>query len=132
LLMVGVASRKNKGKLRARPRVGQGSVVETFLLTKGANAPLVQDEQPLGAVRVTASWAASEGLDVDACALLLGEDGRVRSDSDFVFYNQPDAEDGAVRLLGKVSQDGLSEDRLLVGLQDLPESVAKVLIVLSL
>ena len=39
--------------------------------------------------------------DVDVAALLLGADGRVRSDEDFVFYNAPTGGDGAVRLLGK-------------------------------
>ncbi len=102
------------------------------MLSKGANAPLVHDEQSLGSVRLTASWAPGEGLDVDACALLLDRDGKVRSNDDFVFYNQVEAEDGAVRLLGKTKEDGQAQDRLLVGLQNLPESIAKVLIALSL
>ena len=39
--------------------------------------------------------------DVDASALLLGPDGRVRSDEDFVFYNQPRHPSGMVWRLGK-------------------------------
>ncbi|MDL4817652.1 restriction endonuclease [Actinomadura opuntiae] len=36
--------------------------------------------------------------DHDPCALLLGHDRKVRSDADFVFYNQPVSKDGAVGL----------------------------------
>lgn len=36
--------------------------------------------------------------DHDPCALLLGHDRKVRSDADFVFYNQPASADGAVGL----------------------------------
>ena len=78
---------------------------------------------------MTASWAARADVDVDVCVLLLGAEDKARSDADLVFYNQPEAEDGAVRLLGKTSEEGEGRDRLLVGLQDLPESVAKVLVV---
>ena len=49
-------------------------------LTKGANAPL-----PDGPVTVRVVAAAP----VDISALLLTEAGKVRSDADFVFYNQP-------------------------------------------
>ncbi|MEV0687190.1 TerD family protein [Nocardia sp. NPDC050378] len=49
-------------------------------LSKGANAPVPSSE-----VRVTV--AADTGADL--AALLLTAAGKVRSDSDFVFYNQP-------------------------------------------
>ncbi|WP_354642694.1 restriction endonuclease [Kitasatospora camelliae] len=40
----------------------------------------------------------STGAEADLTLLLLAEDGRVRSDEDFVFYHQPTAEGGAVTL----------------------------------
>ncbi|MFF2553138.1 TerD family protein [Nocardia sp. NPDC058058] len=49
-------------------------------LTKGANAPINTDEV---VVEVSAATA------VDVAALLLTTTGKVRSDSDFIFYNQP-------------------------------------------
>jgi stress response protein SCP2 len=51
-------------------------------LTKGANAPL-----PPGPVSVRVTAAAP----VDISALLVAGTGKVRSDDDFVFYNQPSA-----------------------------------------
>src|SRR4051794_12339059 len=60
-------------------------------LTKGGNAPL-----PVPQVRLEFAWQARVGLDVSA--LLLDSTGKVRGDGDFVFFNQPQAENGAVRL----------------------------------
>jgi stress response protein SCP2 len=51
-------------------------------LAKGANAPLTSTS-----VTATVEVAAA----ADLSALLVTEDGKVRSDADFVFYNQPQA-----------------------------------------
>ena len=57
----------------------------THAMLKGSNVPL-----DATAVRAVLRWTPGPGVpDVDASALLLGPDGRVRSDEDFVFYNQP-------------------------------------------
>ncbi|MET9658112.1 VWA domain-containing protein [Streptomyces sp. NPDC006510] len=67
------------------------------ILSKGANVPVAAS-----AVRAVLDWAAGSGVpDVDASALLLNGGGRVRSDDDFVFYNQPRHASGAVNHLGK-------------------------------
>ncbi|MFD3696281.1 VWA domain-containing protein [Streptomyces sp. NPDC058646] len=66
-------------------------------LNKGANLPVTAIR-----VRAVLAWSAGDGLpDVDGSALLLTRRGRVRSDADFVFYNQPRHASGAVRHLGK-------------------------------
>ncbi|WP_404953167.1 VWA domain-containing protein [Streptomyces sp. 147326] len=66
-------------------------------LHKGANLPVGATS-----VRAVLCWSAGPGVpDVDASALLLTAAGRVRSDDDFVFYNQPRHASGAVRHLGK-------------------------------
>ena len=75
-------------------------------LTKGANAPLGQDE-----VVLTLAWQGSVTLDVSA--LLLGPDGKVRSDDDFIFYNQPSHFSGAVAHLGAT---GVAGQRDSIGL----------------
>ncbi|WP_421673376.1 TerD family protein, partial [Streptomyces albus] len=54
-------------------------------MTKGSNIQLETT-----AVRAVLCWTPGTGVpDVDASALLLGTDGQVRTDDDFVFYNQP-------------------------------------------
>ena len=69
----------------------------THAMLKGSNVPLEAT-----AVRAVLRWTPGQGVpDVDASALLLGPDGRVRSDEDFVFYNQPRHPSGLVWHLGK-------------------------------
>lgn len=81
-------------------------------LSKGANMPVAAS-----AVRAVLSWTAGPAVpDVDASALVLGADGRVRSDDDFVFYNQPRHASGAVRHLGKQrGSDTLEADLAALG-----------------
>ncbi|MCX4445176.1 VWA domain-containing protein [Streptomyces sp. NBC_01789] len=81
-------------------------------LSKGANMPVTAS-----AVRAVLGWSAGPGVpDVDASALVLGTDGRVRSDGDFVFYNQPRHASGAVRHLGKrTGSDTVEADLAALG-----------------
>ncbi|MFE6766791.1 VWA domain-containing protein [Streptomyces sp. NPDC057689] len=68
-------------------------------------------------VRAVLGWSAGPGVpDVDASALVLAADGRVRSDGDLVFYNQPRHASGAVRHLGKQpGSDTLEADLAALG-----------------
>ena len=53
------------------------------------------------AVRAELSWDAGSPVDVDISALLLADTGKVRSDDDFIFYNQPQHARSSVRHTGK-------------------------------
>ncbi|MDT7555427.1 MAG: hypothetical protein QOI16_4229, partial [Pseudonocardiales bacterium] len=94
------------------------------VLTKGGNVALLHrsavEQSHLQAV---VRWSDPHGAEVDVAALLLGSDGRVRSDEDFVFYNAPSGGGGAVRLLGKRTGDDVAEDRVAVDLEALPHDV---------
>lgn len=81
-------------------------------LSKGANMPVTAST-----VRAVLGWSPGSGVpDVDASALLLTGGGRVRSDDDFVFYNQPRHASGAVRHLGKqAGADALDVDLDVLG-----------------
>lgn len=80
-------------------------------MLKGSNTPV-----PTAALRVELGWRTGRGVpDADASALLLVS-GKVRSDADFVFYNQPAHSSGAVRHEGKRDAGGRVTDTLLVDL----------------
>ncbi|MGW7067368.1 TerD family protein [Streptomyces sp. NPDC054855] len=99
----------------------------THAMLKGSNVPLEAT-----AVRAVLRWTPGQGVpDVDASALLLGADGRVRSDEDFVFYNQPRHPSGKVWRLGKkrVAQ-GLT-DTIQTDMAGLDPAVSRVLLVAS-
>ncbi|MEU6031079.1 TerD family protein [Streptomyces tauricus] len=103
----------------------------THAMLKGSNVPL-----DATAVRAVLRWTPGRGVpDVDASALLLGPDGRVRSDEDFVFYNQPRHPSGKVWRLGKKRvNDGLAEgltDTIQSDLAGVDNGVGRILLVAS-
>ncbi|CAM5555914.1 TerD family protein [Streptomyces abikoensis] len=99
----------------------------THAMLKGSNIPL-----DARSVRAVLRWTPGPGVpDVDASALLVGENGRVRSDEDFVFYNQPRHPSGAVRHLPKKRLvEGLT-DAIETDLTGLEPSVHRVVLAAS-
>ncbi|MDX3645823.1 TerD family protein, partial [Streptomyces sp. MB09-02B] len=99
----------------------------THAMLKGSNVPVEAT-----AVRAVLRWAPGQDApDVDASALLLGPDGRVRSDEDFVFYNQPRHPSGKVWRLGKKRvADGLT-DTIQTDLAGVESAVGQILLVAS-
>jgi TerD domain len=77
-------------------------VVAGDVLIKGANVSLLhRSAVEQGRLYAVVRWSDPRGVaDVDVSALLLGADGRVRSDEDFVFYNAPAGGDGAAARRG--------------------------------
>ncbi|GHC25105.1 MULTISPECIES: TerD family protein [Streptomyces] len=99
----------------------------THAMLKGSNVPLQATT-----VRAVLRWTPGQGVpDVDASALLLGPDDRVRSDEDFVFYNQPRHPSGQVWRLGKKRvAEGLT-DTIQTDLAGVEASVGRILLVAS-
>ncbi|MDR3036213.1 MAG: TerD family protein [Kitasatospora sp.] len=101
-------------------------------LTKGANAELFAEGSEPGPVTVALSWTDPTGAgDADVSVLLLGADGKVRGEADFLFYNCPATSDGSVQLLGKVPTGSGTQDRILVDLAALPAEVHQVVLAAS-
>ncbi|MGW1724531.1 TerD family protein [Streptomyces sp. NPDC002306] len=99
----------------------------THAMLKGSNVPVEATT-----VRAVLRWTTGQGVpDVDASALLLGLDGRVRSDEDFVFYNQPRHPSGKVWRLGKKRvAEGLT-DTIQTDLVGVEPGVGQILLVAS-
>ena len=89
-------------------------------LSRGANCPL---PSPV----VTLSVACASAVDVSA--LLVAEDGKVRSDADMVFYNAPTGP--GVRYL-PAAQGPRGVDAVTVDTAAVPADVAKVVVTASL
>lgn len=95
-------------------------------MPKGSNTPV-----PTTALRVELGWRSGPGVpDADASALLL-VGGKVRSDGDFVFYNQPAHSSGAVRHEGKRTAGGRVTDTLLVDLARVEPGIETVIVAAS-
>ncbi|MEU4979273.1 TerD family protein [Streptomyces sp. NPDC021969] len=97
-------------------------------MTKGGNLPV-----PAGPLQVAVTWRQSAHVpDVDVSALLLDATGRVRSDADLVFYNQPAHPSGAVRHLGKgQGADGTGADWLWLDLAAVELGMDRVVVAAS-
>ncbi|MGW6530811.1 TerD family protein [Streptomyces venezuelae] len=96
-------------------------------MSKGSNVPV-----PAPAVRIELGWGSGAGVpDADASALLLSPSGKVRSDADFVFYNQPAHASGAVRHEGKTTTGTGVSDVLNVDLARVEPEIETVVLAAS-
>ncbi|MDX2294800.1 MULTISPECIES: TerD family protein [Streptomyces] len=86
-------------------------------MTPGSNLPLT-------APRVAVDVAAPVRLDVSG--LLLGANGKVRSDDDFIFYNQPAGPGVTYR-----SGGGTAPDAILVDTGGLPAGIERIVVTAS-
>ncbi|MBR7678454.1 TerD family protein, partial [Streptomyces daliensis] len=84
-------------------------------MTPGSNLPLT-------ATRVAVDVTSPTRLDVSG--LLLGSEGKVRSDADFVFYNQPSGQG--------VTHSSGAADTITVDTAAVPADVEKVVVTASL
>ncbi|MGW0117253.1 TerD family protein [Streptomyces sp. NPDC003327] len=86
-------------------------------MTPGSNIPLT-------AVRVAVDVSAPVRLDVSG--LLLGANGKVRSDDDFIFYNQPSGPGVTYR-----SGGGTAPDAIVVDTGALPAGIERIVVTAS-
>ncbi|MFF9766709.1 TerD family protein [Streptomyces sp. NPDC014636] len=86
-------------------------------MTPGSNIPL-------SAARVTVDVSAPVRLDVSG--LLLTADGKVRSDDDFIFYNQPTGPGVTYRSGGGTAPDAVTVDTAAV-----PPEIEKIVVTAS-
>lgn len=113
--------------LARRKPLPPGTMVGMTSMRKGANMPVAASS-----VRAVLSWTAGAGLpDVDVSALLLTEQGRVRGDDDFIFYNQPKHASGAVSHVGKSLTGPVLTDTVRVELGAVEPPIHSVLIAAS-
>ncbi|WP_143670993.1 TerD family protein, partial [Streptomyces sp. b84] len=98
----------------------------SMTMQKGSNVAV-----PAGAVRVEVGRHTAPGTpDVDASALLLVA-GKVRSDADFVFYNQPAHASGAVRHEGKRTVPDRVTDTLVVDFGKVEPAIDRIVVAAS-
>ena len=73
-------------------------------LVKGGNVSLTKEAPSMNVALVGLGWDArvtdGQAFDLDASVFLVGENGKVLSDSHFVFYNNTTSPDGAVQHQG--------------------------------
>ena len=75
-------------------------------------------------------------FDLDASAFLLGRNGKVRSDADFVFYGNQEHFSGAVKSMGDDTSGGNSEEgddeQIFIDFKKIPADVEKIAITVTI
>ena len=107
-------------------------------LSKGGNLSLSKADPGLTKLLVGLGWdeRATDGVDfdLDASAFLLSAAGKVRSDADFIFYNQLRSPDGSVEHTGdnrSGAGDG-DDESVKIDLSLIPADVDKVVFTVTI
>ncbi len=107
-------------------------------LGKGGNVSLSQTEPSLKKILIGLGWEArssdGENFDLDASAFLVRENGKVRCDEDFIFYNQLVSTCGSVVHTGDDSTGGSGGDdeALKIDFEKVPELIKRVVVCVTI
>jgi tellurium resistance protein TerD len=101
-------------------------------LTKGGNVSLSKEAPGLKKIVLGLGWdprkTDGKEFDLDAMVFLTNDGGKVRSDADFVFFNNKQSSDGSV-VHGGDNRSGAGEgddETIMIDLEKLPTDVQKV------
>lgn len=107
-------------------------------LQKGGNVNLSKEAPSLKKLIVGLGWdpRSTDGaaFDLDGSAFLLKTDGKVRSDADFIFYNNLKSADGSVTHLGDntTGQGDGDDEQLSIDLAVVPADVDRVVVAVTI
>lgn len=107
-------------------------------LSKGGNVSLTKEAPGLSSLLIGLGWEARStdgaAFDLDASAFLLNASGKVRSDADFIFYNQLKSSDGSIEHMGdNLTGEGDGDDEeLVIQLNDVPADIEKVAVAVTI
>ncbi|MEY3807979.1 MAG: hypothetical protein RI893_955 [Pseudomonadota bacterium] len=107
-------------------------------LTKGGNISLSKTDPTLKNLIVGLGWDArpTDGadFDLDASAFMIKEDGKVRSDSDFIFYNQTRSMCGSVEHTGdnRTGAGDGDDESVIVLLDKIPADILRVVFIVTI
>ena len=107
-------------------------------LSKGGNVSLSKEAPGLRAVNVGLGWdvrtTTGADFDLDASALMVGSNGKILSDSHFVFFNNLTSPDGSVEHTGdNLTGEGEGDDEMIkVNLVSVPPEVDKIVVTVSI
>lgn len=107
-------------------------------LTKGGNVNLSKEAPTMTQATLGLGWdtRATDGqdFDLDAIAFLVGDNGKVRQDSDFIFFNNLVSADGSVKHNGdnRTGEGDGDDETLSIDLQKIAPDVTKVVFAVTI
>ena len=102
-------------------------------LSKGQKVDLTKNNPGLSKLLVGLGWDTNKydggyDFDLDAAAFLLGPNGKVTNDGDFVFYNNLNHASGSVEHMGD-NRTGAGEgddEQIRIDLSKVPDTISKI------
>lgn len=107
-------------------------------LSKGGNVSLSKVDPGMKNILIGLGWdvRATDGqdYDLDASVFLLSESGKVRSDADFIFYNNLRSVDGAVEHTGdnRTGEGDGDDESVKIHLEKISADVTKIVFVVTI
>lgn len=107
-------------------------------LSKGGNVSLSKEAPGLSKILIGLGWdvRATDGaqFDLDASVFLVAATGKVRSDADFVFYNNLKSADGSVEHTGdnRTGEGDGDDEAVKVSLDSVPADVDKIVVAVTI
>jgi len=107
-------------------------------LSKGNNLSLTKTSPGLTIATIGLGWdprtTVGVAFDLDASAILVAENGKIRSSDDFIFYNQMSTPDGSVVHLGdnRTGEGDGDDEQIVIDLRTVAADVARIVIAVSI
>ena len=107
-------------------------------LNKGANLSLSKTDPTLSNLVVGLGWDVrptdGQSFDLDASAFMLKNDGKVRNDSDLIFYNQLHSSCGSVEHTGDnlTGQGDGDDESLILQLNKIPSDIERIAVAVTI
>ncbi|MDR1041687.1 MAG: TerD family protein [Deltaproteobacteria bacterium] len=107
-------------------------------LIKGGNISLDAAVADLKAIFIGLGWEERDStgydFDLDASAFMLKADGKVRGDSDFIFYNNLRSSDGSVEHSGDnlTGGGGGDAEQIKVDLVSVPQEIQRIAVTVTI
>lgn len=105
-------------------------------LTKGQRVSL---DKSMTMARIGLGWDVNRydggnDFDLDACVFLLGANGKVLRDEDFVFYNNLSARDGAVVHTGdnRTGEGDGDDEAIIIDFTKIPQEIQKIAVTVTI
>lgn len=111
--------------------MGKGVNVLGVTLRKGQKVDLTKSHPGLKMVVAGLGWDVSQSnshYDLDASAFLLGPSGKVQSDLDFVFYNNPTGGNGSIIFSGdnRTGAGANDDEQIKIELDKVPPAIHRI------
>lgn len=108
------------------------------ILQKGANVNLSKIAPTLTKILVGIGWdvrsTTGDEFDLDASLFMVGENGKVYSDADFIFYNQTKSLCGSVEHTGdnRTGEGDGDDESMKVELDKVPDNIHRLVITVTI